>query len=245
MFRKNVLGQFSFDWNSHGVNFRPSKIVNSRTSNSARYPCLLTPLGQRFRFTVDGYQSVFASIVSLLLISCPTTIIRAVVAAIINTFECVAKWPFWSWPHVCKKVIKRVYPAVTYFDSATTVIFELCVFFSITTVAHSKPGFMFCCITHSVRTINSEVIASGLSHGGYLTHSFPLFAAARVALPRVKGAWIDYLFGATIASDYNSTFTSRAFNSRNFSDNQKFSELFTDEHLARFSHGENYSKSTR
>jgi len=105
------------NWFSQSALWRPSVAVYPLAYRFLRESQLLTPLSHGFRFTVERDKSIVAAIVVLLLVGCPSAVIRNITQIVVDSFQ----------RHICRplahvgKEIRKSQPRIADGNSATSV----------------------------------------------------------------------------------------------------------------------------
>jgi hypothetical protein len=106
--------------------------------SGARDAELAAPLSNGLHFAVHHHDSIFARVVGLLLLCSPSTILRRVIAIVIEAFELVARGG--AHPHVVEEVAEGCAPSTTHLNAATAIVYERLIRCVVTTTNHSAPN---------------------------------------------------------------------------------------------------------
>lgn len=127
-------------WLCYGIGHAPTGF-NSVGNGFRIYPRQFGPLGKGQAQSKMLNMATTSAVSALRFLCGPLTVFWRVWAIVINSFNGV--FCGWSWPHVCKKVFKRVSPLFTHNNSASAVVFPSGIFGVAAPSFHAAPNVPF------------------------------------------------------------------------------------------------------
>lgn len=126
--------------------------MQSLPDSHERDPIALRPFWQRERDPVDFVADIPAGVSGLLFLCCPAAVAGLIVAQVLTPVEGV----LWArrFPHVGKKVLKRMSPSFANRDAAPSVARIRCVGHAVAPLKHRSPRSVDARSSHAMRCVS-------------------------------------------------------------------------------------------
>lgn len=125
---------------SQGFFDRPIEFIKSTCNGSSVDAGYSRPFHKGVCLAIKCYKSIICSVIGLLNIQRPATVIGCIIPVIIDSIKSIRGG--WFFSHIIEKCLKRITPAITNFYTACAIMFIRKYVRIITTAFHSKPHFM-------------------------------------------------------------------------------------------------------
>lgn len=128
----NTLSQSTFE--------RPTRL-QPITQGLSVNPVIFRPGGQRFCLAVERQQQVVPAVAILLLSGGPATIPRLIITIVVDSVNRMFRR--WAWTNVGQELGKRMPPAITYRDAASSIVPVGPIGHIETSPEHAPPNIVF------------------------------------------------------------------------------------------------------
>ena len=158
--------------------------MQSLPDSHERDPIALRPFWQRERDPVDFVADIPAGVSGLLFLCCPAAVAGLIVARVLAPVEGV----LWArrFPHVGKKVLKRMSPSFANRDAAPSVARIRCVGHAVAPLKHRSPRAVHARSSHAMRCVSGS-------------RQFCHEASARLATARTEVSGFDPMWLSAVA----------------------------------------------